>query len=148
MTKANSYQKMQRLADWLGASERGETTMTKRNRERPATTAEIAAVEFDGAVSRMTAGQRATAIADLLETISPLLPLAYEIGLASKDELVARVEREYEELGPRLMQLLRAREAAEIMHDMLDAAEARLAVALAVVEGPEDGEDGEGATQH
>jgi hypothetical protein len=119
--------------------------MTKRNRERPATTAEIAAVEFDGAVSRLTAGQRATAIADLLETISPLLPLAYEIGLASKDELVARVEREYEELGPRLMQLLRAREAAEILHDMLDAAEARLAVALAVVEGPEDGED---ATQH
>jgi Putative bacterial toxin ydaT len=136
---------MQRLAAWLGASEPGEITMTKRNRERPATIAEMAEIEFDGSVSRLTAGQRAAAMADLLATISAVLPLAYELRLLGKDELVTRLDEQYDELGLRLMELAHASDAAKLVHELLESAEARLAVALSVVEGAEDGED---ATQH
>jgi hypothetical protein len=115
------------------------------SKKRPATTAEIAEVEFDGAVSRLTKEQRAAAIADMLAKISAVLPLAYEIALASKDELVTRVDCEYDEIGPRLMELAQAGDAAKVLVELIGSAEARLAVALAVVEGPEEAE---GATQH
>lgn len=54
-----------------------------------------------------------------------------------KDELVTRLDEQYDELGPRLMELADASDAAKLVHELLESAEARLAVALSVVEGAE-----------
>jgi hypothetical protein len=43
-----------------------------------------------------------------------------------------------ESFGPFLMELAHARESAKLLMDLISSAEARLAVALAVVEGDED----------
>jgi hypothetical protein len=76
------------------------------------------------------------------------LPLAYEVALASKEELVVRVEREHDEIGSRLMELLRATDAAKDAANLLASAEARLMIAFAVVEGPDEDEEAEAARRH
>jgi exonuclease VII small subunit len=127
---------------------RTELGGTAMSQNRPATTAEMAELEFDGQISSLTARERRRVIDEKVAQIAVFLPLAYEVALASKEELVARVEREHDEIGSRLMELLRATDAAKDAAKLLAGAEARLMIAFAVVEGPDEDEEAEAATRH
>jgi|EndMetStandDraft_8_1072994.scaffolds.fasta_scaffold118176_3 hypothetical protein len=118
------------------------------SQNRPATFPEIVAQDFDGGISKLTAEERRAMFDDMVARIAKFLPFAYEVGLASKEELVARVEREHDEIGSRLMELLRATDAAKDAAKLLAGAEARLMIAFAVVDGPDEDEEAEAATRH
>jgi hypothetical protein len=86
---------------------------------------------------RMTQVQRLERTHDLADHVRVMAVIASEVLTMSKAELVAKLEREYESLGPALMELAKAKDKAEALLDVIKAAEARLAIALAVVEGDE-----------
>jgi hypothetical protein len=67
--------------------------------------------------------------------------VAAEIISLNKDELIARVAEQYDVLGPCLMWLAHAGDDARVVLDIIRAAEARLAVALANVEGDWDAQN-------
>ena len=72
---------------------------------------------------------------------------AAEIVAMEKTELIARVDEHYDVFGPLLMQLAEATNDPKLLVDVIQAAECRLAVALANVEGGKS-EPAAGHTNH
>jgi hypothetical protein len=106
---------------------------------RPATTAEIAQVEFRALMEfrNLTKTERLAKVEDAAERVRAMALLASEIVAKEKPELIALVEEEYDALGPFLIQLGHATKAAKALADVIGAGEARLAVALANIEDDE-----------
>jgi len=67
--------------------------------------------------------------------------VAAETISLNKDQLIPRVAEQYDVLGPCLMWLAHAGDDARVVLDIIRAAEARLAVALANVEGDWDAQN-------
>src|SRR6266566_4223144 len=115
------------------------TTATKFsisvNREKPATVEQLAAFEFEG-VKRLAALPKDTRnkhTSDLVDEVHLAATVAIEIVAMDKAELVEKVRARLEKFGPALMKLASARESAGCLSSIIGSAEARLAVALAVV---------------
>jgi hypothetical protein len=104
---------------------------------KPATIAEMAQVEFRALKAlRGLSRQDITAkFSGLTGFLGPMAVAAGEIVALEKAELITRVAEHYDVLGPLLMQLAEATSDAKLLVDVIQAAECRLAVALANVEG-------------
>jgi hypothetical protein len=113
------------------------------NKSPPATVASIAAMEYRAvkAFRGVTQAERIKKSHGLIDRVRPMMVAAAEIVGMSKSELIEKVKKNYETLGPALMLLAEATQAAEAVREIVQAAEIRLAVALAAVEG-EDEPDG------
>jgi hypothetical protein len=106
----------------------------------PATVEAIAALQF-AAVKQFrgsTQEERIRKAHALADRIRPTLVIACELVGLERAELIDRVEKNYEVLGPALMALAHAREDAKAILEILASAEVRLATALANVEAEED----------
>jgi len=113
--------------------------LIKSGKGKPATVAEIAATEFKAAkelkamplpLLKRRCGRSAKAILAAADIAAAIIRL-------DKDVLIAKVKRADDKIGPMLMELAKAANEARGLHQLLSAAEVRLAVALAVVEGDE-----------
>lgn len=111
--------------------------LTLVSRGEPATVAEIAQVEFRAlkALRGLSRQDINAKFRDLIGFLGPMTIAAAEIVAMEKPELIARVDEHYDVFGPLLMQLAEATNAAKLVVDIVHAAECRLAVALANVEG-------------
>jgi hypothetical protein len=78
-----------------------------------------------------------------IDALRPIAVIAGEILANDKDELIEKVEANYDLWGPFLMSLHEASEDARALMQILSSAECRLAVAIAFVEGDDGGGDGE-----
>jgi hypothetical protein len=79
--------------------------------------------------------QRLKQIHGFVENVRPMVVAAGEIVIMSKVELIAKVEAKHDVFGQMLMDLADKKEDAKAILDVISAAEARLMVALANVEG-------------
>jgi NAD(P)H-hydrate repair Nnr-like enzyme with NAD(P)H-hydrate epimerase domain len=70
--------------------------------------------------------------------------IALAIVVKDKNELLKLVANRYETFGPALMELANASASAAALQEVIGSAEARLAVALAVIEGDGGGDGGDG----
>jgi hypothetical protein len=116
--------------------------------KKAATVEQLAAMQFGaiGRIARMPKAKRLKNLDDIAMNVRAFSLVAVEILVHDKAKLVELVAKDYDRFGPWLMELAHAAEDAEVLLNVLQSAEARLAVALAVVEGggePDDG--GEGA---
>jgi hypothetical protein len=114
--------------------------MTALEKLKPATHAQIAALEFGLArpFRKMSQKQRIRKAHDLVNRLRPWAVIALETVAFDKQELIDRVAEGYDDLGPMLMHLARAGEDARALLDLIRSAEVKLAVALANVEPDED----------
>jgi hypothetical protein len=119
-------------------------------RKKAATVEQIAAMQF-GTVARiasMPKAKRRKNLDDIAMNVRAFSLVAVEILVHDKAKLVELVDQNYDRFGPWLMELAHAAEDAQVLLNVLQSAEARLAVALAVVEGGgerDDGSDGAAA---
>lgn len=106
-------------------------------RGKPATVAEIAALEFRAlkAVRGLSQKMRLQKSHAIVDGLRPMAVAAMEIVAMSKTELITKADDKHDVLGPLLMQLAYAKDDAKMLVDVIGAAEARLAIALANVEG-------------
>ena len=106
----------------------------------PATIGEIASVEFLGLKDffTMSKDQRLRDTEALIEQIRPMAILAVELLAFDKVELIAKVSSDCERWGPFLATLADAVDALKALQDIVSAAEARMAIALATIEGAHD----------
>jgi hypothetical protein len=119
----------------------------------PATIEQMAALEFV-AVKRlacMSKEQRTQKISNMATYAYQMVTIAMEFCIRDKADLVQLLREEYDTFGPALMSLAEAREDARALLDVISMGEARLAVALAVVEGdteppPDDGGEARGVS--
>jgi hypothetical protein len=113
----------------------------------PATVAEIAAFEF-GAIKEfrgLTKAERLRKTHSIADGVRAMAVLAAEIVAMDKPKLIAKVSEKYDVLGALLMEFAEAADDAKALLEIIQSAEARLAVALAVVEGdPPPDDDGSG----
>jgi hypothetical protein len=112
-------------------------TVLTSSSDQIAKTPEIAIIEF-GAVKRLRGLPSATRrknIRSILNRAAPMALAAGELIVMEKRELITRVANEYDVFGPLLMQLAEAQDELAILKGLIGAAEARLAIALANVEG-------------
>jgi len=109
------------------------------NNAKPATVAQIAAMEFEAVKEfrGLTRVRRLKKLHGIADDVRAMAVLASEILGLDKAELVEKINDKHETWGPFLMQLAYAKDNAKLLMDILAAAEARMAVALAVVEGPQ-----------
>jgi hypothetical protein len=119
-------------------------------RKKAATVEQIAAMQFGtvARIARMPKAKRRKNLDDIAMNVRAFSLVAVEILVHDKAKLVELVAKDYDRFGPWLMELAHAAEDAEVLLNVLQSAEARLAVALAVVEGggePDDGGDGAAA---
>jgi hypothetical protein len=115
-------------------------TLVPKN--KPATIAEIAEVEF-GAIrelGRLSQVKRIKRIHEIVDHVRAGAVIGVEIATMDKAELVAKVAEKLDLWGPSLMELAHAHELANTLREIISAAEHRLAVALAVVEGDDGGD--------
>jgi hypothetical protein len=97
---------------------------------------EFAAVrEFRG----LTQEQRIKKAHAIVDRVRPMAVLAIEVVSMEKSDLIEAVEDKYEIFGQFLMDLADATKQARSLLEVISAAECRLAVALAVVEGDDNG---------
>jgi hypothetical protein len=107
----------------------------------PATVAQIAAMEFEGVKPlSLSKEKRLAQIRDLVQKVYWVTEIAGEICRLDKAELIEIVRENYDIHGPKLMMLAQAADAAKDIREVIQSAECRLAVALAVIEG-DGGED-------
>src|SRR5262245_8118134 len=106
--------------------------MRKRKSRRAATVKQMRAIEFE-AEPRLAAVP-VLAIRSVVGRIFHASIIAGGIATYSKRALVQLVAQNYDTLGPWLMELHERAEDARAIADVIEAAAARLAVALAVVE--------------
>lgn len=107
------------------------------NKSAPATAANISMLEFK-AVKRLrglSSKQRIKKAHAIADSLRPMSVIALEIVVCEKAELIAKVQAGHDTFGPFLMELAHAKDNARALMEVLEAAEMRLAVALAVVEG-------------
>ena len=118
--------------------------------KKVATVEQLAAMEFGavGKIARMPKAKRLKNLDDIAMNVREFSLVASEIIVHDKAKLVELVDQNYDRFGPWLMELAHAAEDAQVLLKVLQSAEARLAIALAVVEGggePDDGSDGAAA---
>jgi hypothetical protein len=118
--------------------------------KKAATVEQLAAMEFGaiGRIARMPKAKRLKNLDDIAMNVREFSLVASEIIIHDKAKLVELVDQNYDRFGPWLMELANAAADAQVLLNVLQSAEARLAIALAVVEGggePDDGGDGAAA---
>ena len=107
-----------------------------RTNSKLATVAEIAAVDFEAQdYSATPKDDRLRKIREVIDRIPSATILAVELLGLSKDELIAKVKSDCEIWGQFLMMLAESTDDLAVLQKIAAAAEARLAVALANVEG-------------
>ena len=114
-----------------------EPTLRLVPKGKPATASEIAQLEFRAlkTVRGLSQQERTEKFHNIISFLRPMAITAAEIIGTEKTELITRVGEHYDVFGPLLMQLANATNEAKVLADMIHAAECRLAVALANVEG-------------
>jgi hypothetical protein len=109
----------------------------------PATTGEIASVEFQGLKDfffTMPRDERLQNTNALIDQIRPVAFLAVELLAFDRAELIAKVSSDFDRWGPFLPALADAADGLKALQDIVGAAEARMAVALANITGGHDHE--------
>ncbi len=111
--------------------------LIKNRKEKPATIAQIAAMEFAAMKEYrgLTKVERLKKIHGVTDDVRALAVLSCDILAMDKSELIKKVSDKYEQFGPFLMQLAYAKDNARALLELIGTAEVRLAVALANVEG-------------
>jgi len=106
----------------------------------PANIVEVASVEFQGLKGffTMPKAERLQNTDALIDQIRPMAILAVELLAFEKVELIAKVSSDCERWGPFLATLADAVDALKALQDIVSAAEARMAIALATIEGAHD----------
>ena len=106
----------------------------------PATIGQIASVEFQGLkdLFKIPKSERLQNINTLIEQIRPMAILAVELLEFDKLDLIAKVLSDPDRWAPFLTGLADAVDAQEALKDILSAAEARMVIALANIEGVRD----------
>jgi len=114
-----------------------ELTLITEPKRKAATVVEIAALKFKAIkqIRAVSKKQRLKNAHSMIERLRPMAVLAGEIVAMDKAELISRVRDRYDEFGPFLMMFAEARQTVAAVREIIGAAEARLAVALANVEG-------------
>lgn len=114
-----------------------QPTLRPVTKGKPATIAEMAQVEFRAlkALRGLSHQDIAEKFGNVIEFLGPMTVAAAEVVALEKPELIAKVGDHYDVFGPLLMQLAEATKDAKLLVDVIQAAECRLAVALANVEG-------------
>ena len=118
-----------------------ELRSIKGNKDDPTVTVEqLAAFEFKGVreLARMPEKERVQHVRDQCDDIYKVGIVALGILAQEKDKLVSD---HYETVGPWLMALTHAAEDTQRFADVIQSAEIRMAVALAIVEGDEPPDD-------
>jgi hypothetical protein len=111
-----------------------------------ATIEQIAAMEFKGAsrLARMSRAERVENLHAMSSRVYQAATIACELYTRDKEDVIKLVAESFDKFGPALMELADAANDARALLDVISSGEARLAVALAVVEGnteppPDDG---------
>jgi len=114
-----------------------EFTLITEPNGKPTTVVEIAALKFKAIkqIRAVSKKQRLKNAHGMIERLRPMAVLAGEVVAMDKTELISTVRKHYDEYGPFLMMLAEARQTVAAVREIIGAAEARLAVALANVEG-------------
>jgi hypothetical protein len=99
----------------------------------PATVEQVVAIEFDGinAVREMSNEQRSARVLAIVNQVYLVADTAAMIIALDKNDLVKTVRKEYELIGPSLMEFSDAGRYVEMLREFIKSAEARLTVALA-----------------
>jgi hypothetical protein len=119
--------------------------------EPPATIEQMAAIEFKAAsrLARMSKTKRTENLHAISMRVLQAACIACEFYARDKEEAIKMVAERYDIFGPALMELAKAADEARTLLEVIRTGEARLAVALAVVEGNtpplDDGGGGESA---
>lgn len=102
-----------------------------------ATVAQIAALEFGAAryINELSKAQRLKKVHALCDRVRPMAVLAAEALALQKAELVERVDADRDVFGTMFLEFAECVKDAEAICDILRSAEARMAVAFAIVEG-------------
>ena len=105
----------------------------------PATIGEIASVEFLGLKDffTMSKDERFRDTEALIEQIRPMAILAVELLAFDKLDLIAKVSSDYR-WGPFLTALADTVDSLKALQEIVGAAEARMTIALANIEGAND----------
>ena len=106
-------------------------------RKQRMTVKQIAAMQFTAqrAMRAHSKQERVELTAGLVEKVKLPAVVAVEIIAMTKKELVDHVAGDLEKWGPSLMALAEAHDDAKALCEIIGTAEARLAVAVATVEG-------------
>jgi predicted ATPase with chaperone activity len=106
-------------------------------RKQRATVKQIAAMQFTAqrAFRRHSKKERVELTAGLAEKVKLPAVVAVEIIAMTKKELVDHVAGDLEKWGSSLMEFAKAHDDAKALCEIIGTAEARLAVAVATVEG-------------
>ncbi len=115
----------------------------------PATTAQLAALEFKAAtaIAQMPKEARQRVVKEMATAVYTAALVGIEIVAEGKAALIERLQADYDTLAPMLMELAKVSKIRRELLDIIAAAECWIAIALAVVEGdggPDDPPDGDG----
>jgi hypothetical protein len=104
---------------------------------KPATIAEISVIEFRAIklFRGLSQHKRLTKSHALVDGVRPMAVAAAEVLAMTKEELIEKVDEGHDLFGPMLKWLSNAGTDAQAIVDVIRAAESRLAIALANVEG-------------
>ena len=107
------------------------------DRKQRASVKQIAAMQFTAqrTLRRHSKKERVDLTVGLAEKVKLPAVIAVEIIAMSKKELVEHVAGDLEKWGPSLMDFAKAHDGAKALCELIGSAEARLAVAIAAVEG-------------
>jgi hypothetical protein len=122
------------------ANERLRVIDGGKNDGKPATVAEIAALQFDGVkeIAQLSERQRSKNLTGLIQSVYAAAQIAGAIVTHDKAKLIEVVREEYDTFGPALMDLADAGANAQAILEVIRSGETRLAVALAVIEGDDE----------
>ncbi len=121
----------------------GTLTAVETPKGTPVTHASLLPMRF-AAVKEFRGMSKEQCIAfahERIESLRPVLVLAGEVLAQNKDELTAKVVANLDTWGPLLMHFAEAAKVAGALTEVLQSAEVRLVVAIAIAEGDDDGGD-------
>jgi hypothetical protein len=105
-------------------------------KRKPATVASIVPIEFEGTnVFEAPKEERLRNTNRLIDEVRVAALVAVEFLVFDKDELITKAAADYETLGPVLMALADAADTLKDLREIVTAAELRLAIAFANVDG-------------
>jgi hypothetical protein len=124
------------------------TVINGRTNEPAATVEQIAAFEFKAVtkIAKMSKQKRIENLRALADSVYKMSVIAAGLVTHDKDALVKLVAEKHDIFGPWLMEMNKAADQAQALVDIIKSGEIRLAVALAIVEGPEPPDDDGGDT--
>jgi hypothetical protein len=110
----------------------------------PATTEQIAAMEFEGVkrIARMSKQDRKQSLHAMADRVYKAVQIASDFLVLDKPEAIDLVRKNYDVFGPSLMELAYSADDARALFEIIRSGEVRLAVALAVIEGDDPDPDG------